>query len=154
MCKQDGRGDSVLQMKLYERAVNYYETDQMAVVHHSNYIRYFEEARISFMAQIGCPYDALEREDIISPVLAVSCKFMQPVRFGETVQIRVRLTRMSRLKCSFSYEVCDAESGELRAKGESEHGFIDRKGRPVNMQKSQPDFFAKFSAETEAEPDR
>ncbi|MBR0400084.1 MAG: acyl-CoA thioesterase [Mogibacterium sp.] len=137
-------------MKIYERTVNYYETDQMAVIHHSNYIRYFEEARISFMAQIGCPYEALEREEIRSPVLAVSCRYIQPVRFGETVQIRVRLTRMSRVKCSFSYEVCDAETGEIRARGELEHGFIDKDGRPVNMQKSKPEFFARFIAETES----
>lgn len=138
-------------MKIYERPVNYYETDQMAVIHHSNYIRYFEEARVSFMAQIGCPYDALEREGIVSPVLSVSCKYLHAVRFGETVAIKVRLTKMSRVKCSFSYEVCDAVSGELRAKGESEHGFIDRNGRPVIMQKVKPDFYEKFMAELDSE---
>ena len=138
-------------MKIYERTVNYYETDQMAVVHHSNYIRYFEEARVSFMAQIGCPYDELEEGGILSPVLSVSCKYLRAVRFGETVVIKVRLTKMSRVKCSFSYEVCDAVSGEIRAKGESEHGFIDGNGRPVIMQKIKPEFYEKFMAELDSE---
>lgn len=136
-------------MRIYRRNINYYETDQMAIVHHSNYIRYFEEARISFMAQIGCPYDVLEREEIISPVLAVSCRYIHPVRFGETVDIRVSLTKMSKVKCAFSYEVCDSETGEVRAKGESEHGFIDRNGRPVIMQRAKPEFYERFMAELE-----
>jgi acyl-CoA thioester hydrolase len=138
-------------MKFYDRKINYYETDQMAVVHHSNYIRYFEESRISFMEQIGCPYDVLEREEIISPVLEVSCRYIRPVRFGETIRIAVRLVKMSKVKCSFSYEVTDKETGELRASGRSEHGFVDRNGRPVIMPKSKPDYYELFLAELEQE---
>jgi acyl-CoA thioester hydrolase len=138
-------------MRYYDRKVNYYETDQMAVVHHSNYIRYFEEARVSFMEQIGCPYDVLEREEIISPVLEVSCKFLKPVVFGETIRIAVRLVRMSKVKCSFSYEVTDPVTGELRAKGSSEHGFVDKSGRPVIMPKAKPDYYEMFMAELEHE---
>ena len=64
-------------MRYYERKINYYETDQMAIVHHSNYIRYFEEARVSFMEQAGYPYERLEAEEILSPVINVSCKFLR-----------------------------------------------------------------------------
>ena len=59
-------------MKTYLRTVNYYETDKMGVVHHSNYIRYFEEARTYFMEQVGYPYERLEREGIMSPVIGIS----------------------------------------------------------------------------------
>ena len=50
--------------------VQYYETDQMGVVHHSNYIRWFEEARAEWMEAVGLPYAQLEAEGIASPVLS------------------------------------------------------------------------------------
>ena len=138
-------------MKSYIRKVNYYETDQMGVVHHSNYIRYFEEARISFMEQAGYPYDRLESENILSPVLGVSCKYLHALRFGDTVRIDVRMTKMSRVKCSFSYEITDAETGEIRARGTSDHGFISKDLRPVNLLKENPEFYETMSAELEPE---
>ena len=58
-------------MQAYTHKVQYYETDQMAFVHHSNYIRWFEEARIWFMEQVGAPYDAMEAQGFISPVRTV-----------------------------------------------------------------------------------
>lgn len=138
-------------VRYYERTVNYYETDQMAVVHHSNYIRYFEEARVSFMEQAGYPYDRLENEDILSPVLGVTCKYIHSIRFGDRIRIGVRLIRMTKVKCSFSYEITDAETGEIRARGTSEHGFISREGRPVILPKEKPEFYEAFLAEYEPE---
>ena len=38
---------------MYTHRVQYYETDQMGIVHHSNYIRWFEEARIDWMRDCG-----------------------------------------------------------------------------------------------------
>lgn len=138
-------------MKTYERRVNYYETDQMGIVHHSNYIRYFEEARVSFMDQVGYPYERLEREEIMSPVLGISCKYIHSVKFGDKIQIAVRLIKLSKLKCSFSYEITDAETGEIRAKGTSDHGFISRSGKPVILPKDKPEFYEAFLSEFEPE---
>lgn len=136
-------------MKSYDRVINYYETDQMAVVHHSNYFRYFEEARVSFMDQVGYTYERLEEENIMSPVLAISCKYIKAVRFGDRIRINVRLTRLSRLKCSFSYEVTDADTGEIRARGNSEHGFVTLDGRPAVLSRENPEFYNAFLAELE-----
>ena len=138
-------------MKYYERKINYYETDQMAIVHHSNYIRYFEEARVSFMEQVGYPYDRLEREGIMSPVLNVSCTYKRPVRFGDVIRIAVRLTSVTKVKCQFSYEITDAASGEIRARGTSEHGFLASDGRPVILPKEKPEFYQTFMSEFESE---
>ena len=55
----------------YIHKVQYYETDQMGIVHHSNYIRWFEEARIDLLEQLGIGYDMIEKEGIISPVIGV-----------------------------------------------------------------------------------
>ena len=138
-------------MKICDRKINYYETDQMGIVHHSNYIRFFEETRVSFMDQVGYPYERLEREEIISPVLNVSCRYVHPLRFGDTARIAVRLTSVTKVKCAFSYEITDASSGEIRAKGSSEHGFITREGKPVILPKEKPEFFRAFMEELESD---
>jgi acyl-CoA thioester hydrolase len=128
-------------MKHYDRKINYYETDQMGIVHHSNYARFFEEARISYMDQMGYPYERMEEEGIISPVLAISCKFLHSVRFGDTVRIEVSTAAVSKVKCSFAYKVIDLASGEIKARGESEHGFITKDGKPVILPKEKPEFY-------------
>ena len=58
-----------MKLKAYEHQTQYYETDQMGVIHHSNYIRWFEEARIDLMRQMGIGYEEMEAQGIISPVL-------------------------------------------------------------------------------------
>ena len=138
-------------MKYYERNINYYETDQMGFVHHSNYFRFFEEARVSFMDQIGYPYARLEEMGIMSPVLSISCKYLRAVRFGDRIRIGVRLIKMNRVKCSFSYEITDAETGEIRARGTSEHGYIGRDEKPLIISKEHPEYYAAFMAELEPE---
>ena len=138
-------------METYIRKINYYETDQMGCVHHSNYIRYFEEARTWFMERLGYPYAQLEAEGVVSPVVSVGCRYRHPVHYGETVAVRVKLTGMTRVRFTFSYEVADAYTGELRAAGQSEHCYLDRQGRIVSMQKVNPAFYERFLAAVEAE---
>ena len=70
-------------MKMYRRKVFYYETDQMGIVHHSNYIRWFEEARIDYMEQLGLGYDKMEEQGIISPVLSVEASYLRMLLFYE-----------------------------------------------------------------------
>ncbi len=128
-------------MKGYTHKVQYYETDQMAFVHHSNYIRWFEEARIWYMEQIGAPYDAMEKDGIISPVRTVNCKYLKSVHFGETVSIDIVLKEFGNILYSFAYEVRDLKSGELRAVGESSHCFINREGKVISLKKQAPELF-------------
>ena len=62
----------MIDIKNYGRKIQYYETDRMGIVHHSNYIRWMEEARIDALAQIGIPYDKIEAAGILIPVLEAS----------------------------------------------------------------------------------
>lgn len=59
----------------HRHLVQYYETDQMGVVHHSNYIRWFEEARVFFMDQMGFGYDKMEKSGVSSPVIEARCAY-------------------------------------------------------------------------------
>lgn len=61
-----------MKLHTYEHRTQYYETDQMGIIHHSNYIRWFEEARTDLMRQMGIGYDEMEGQGIISPVLSVT----------------------------------------------------------------------------------
>lgn len=138
-------------MHFFSRRVNYYETDRMGVVHHSNYIRYFEEARTFFMEEVGYPYSRLEEEGIMSPVTAIACEYKKPVHYPDIIKIAVYLVSMTKFRCTFRYEVTDADTGEIRATGRSEHCYLYKTGSIVNMLKSNPEFYNTFLAEVDGE---
>ena len=72
--------------RIYERTINYYETDKMGVVHHSNYIRFLEEARCYWLQSIEMPFDLLEDNGITIPVLGVNCTYKYHVKFGDKIK--------------------------------------------------------------------
>ena len=76
-------------MEKYRHTVQYYETDRMGCTHHSNYIRWMEEARIDFFDRLGWSYQKFEDEGVISPVTAIECKYKQTTTFPEDVYISV-----------------------------------------------------------------
>ena len=130
--------------QLFERNINYYETDKMGVVHHSNYIRFFEEARCQFLKDANLPYDMLEEKGIMSPVLGVSCKYKRHVTFGDTIQIETSIKEFSGVKFTVQYKVYNKNTGELCVEGESNHCFTDSSLRPLNMKKHHPDIYENF----------
>ena len=129
----------------YRHKAQYYETDTMKIVHHSNYIRWMEEARVDMLEQMGLGYDAMEKEGILSPVLAVQCAFKAMTRFPETVEIEVRLARYTGVKFELSYRICGPD-GSLRAEGTSAHCFIDGSGRPLSLRRRFPAWDKTFCA--------
>ena len=136
-------------MKKCEHKTQYYETDQMGVVHHSNYIRWFEEARTNLLEQIGIGYDKMEQQGIISPVIGLSCEYKKTTRFSETVDITARITSLTGIKFSTYYEIIEKESGELRCKGETKNCFLDRAGKPLNIKKKYPEVYKLLHGELE-----
>lgn len=136
-------------MQGYEHQAQYYETDQMGIIHHSNYIRWFESARIWFMRQIGVDYADMEKAGIISPVLEVHCEYKSMVHFGETVEILLRIEKYNGVKLELSYIIQDKETQEIRTYGSSKHCFLDREGRPISLKKVNPVFDIAFRAAME-----
>lgn len=128
----------------YIRKVNYYETDQMAIVHHSNYIRWFEEARLDALEQLGISYSEMEQGGFLIPVLDVSCQYMKTVRYGDTVEIQLTLTRFTGLKFDFSYKVYNKKTGELATTGTSSHCILGSDFRPVRLKKEYPEIYHMF----------
>lgn len=125
----------------YLRTARFYETDGMQYVHHSNHIRWMEEARMDFMAKRGFSYREMEARGVVMPVVSVSCRYVKPILFDDTVVIYTSLDRMTGVRAKFSYRM-ETPQGELVAAGESEHCFLDEKTRvPVNLIKRWPEAF-------------
>ena len=82
-----------LRIRPYEHHAKYYETDQMGIIHHSNYVKWMEEARLDLMDQIGLNYRQMEDMEIISPVLSISVEYHSMVHFDDTVVIYTKLLR-------------------------------------------------------------
>ncbi|MCH5266960.1 MAG: acyl-CoA thioesterase [Lachnospiraceae bacterium] len=131
-----------MEVAVYRRKVNYYETDQMGVVHHSNYIRYFEEARIDLMEKVGLPYADMEENGLIIPVLSVECHYGKPVLFGKDFEVHSRLVKFDGLKMEFVYEIWS--EGQLCTTGNSKHCFLDKDMKPVRMKRVYPEIFQKM----------
>lgn len=125
-------------MEIYTRKVHYYETDQMGIVHHSNYIRWFEEARIDMLDKMGLPMDKIEQLGVQIPVLSVTCNYRNMTRFNDIVSVGLNIEKYNGIKMKISYEIRNIKTNEITNTGSSEHCFLDMKGNIVSIKKSFP----------------
>ena len=121
----------------YLHKVQYYETDRMGITHHSNYIRWMEEARIDFLSQLGWDYDRLESEGIISPVLGVQVKYKKSTTFPDEISIAVSVADYRNVRLKLAYEMKNRQ-GETVCTAESEHCFINENGNLIVLKKQFP----------------
>lgn len=106
--------------------VRYYETDQMAVVHHSNYVRYFEIARDEMMVQLGFPIERCEAElGILVPIVSLECHFRHPARMGDVVTATAEVKRVPMAKMVILQTVVN-QDGVLCAEGTVTLGFLNK----------------------------
>ena len=134
-----------MNIKPYVRKTHYYETDQMAIIHHANYIHWMEEARVDFMEQIGYSYNRAVSTGIDFALLSISCEYKSMVRFGDTVNIQVSISSLSASKMTVQYRITDAATDKLCNVGESTHCYFDAsKKRPVSLKKALPEIYDLF----------
>lgn len=107
--------------------VRYYEADAQGVVHHANYFKYFELARVEQLSAMGYNYAELEKSGVMLVVNKIGCKFLRPARFGDTIRIWLRTQRAVGARIDHVYRV--TRGGELLAEAESTLACIDREGR-------------------------
>ena len=125
--------------------VRYYETDQMAVVHHSNYIRYFEIARDEMMVQLGFPIERCEKElNVLVPIVSVECHFRHPARMGDVLTATAQIDRVPMAKLPVKQAVYN-QDGVLCAEGTVTLGFLDAGTfTPVRCPEVITDLFEKY----------
>ena len=131
---------------IYERKINYYETDRMGVVHHSNYIRFLEEARCDWLEKVGMPFEVLEEKGLTIPVLAVNCEYKHHVTFADVIQIKVFVKEYTGVRMTVGYDVRDKKTGKIVIIAETKHCFTDKNLRPVNLKKYFPEFHNKYES--------
>ena len=129
----------------YERKVFYYETDKMSIVHHSNYIRIFEESRVWFMEQAGMPFEKIEEQGILMPVLSVNCRYIKPLVFDETFAVYPKITKFNGVRLELENRIISRLDGSLCAEGSSSHCFTDLNMKPIRTKTNFPDIYRLFS---------
>ena len=128
----------------YKRAVNYYETDRMRIVHHSNYIRYFEEARLLMLQELVMDYAQMEKMGIIIPVTFAECQYLLPLRFGDEIIIDTYMTKYDGIKMEVDYRIYRKDSDVLCTTGRTGHCFLDEDLKPIRMKRKFPELYGKL----------
>ncbi len=129
---------------IYERKINYYETDRMGIVHHSNYIRFMEEARCEWLESVDLPFATIEEAGITIPTLGVSCEYKHRVTFGDTILIKMYTTEYTGVRMTVTYTITNKATGEVVTTGETKHCFTNKELKPINLKKCAPEFSKKF----------
>jgi acyl-CoA thioester hydrolase len=111
--------------------VSFYETDAMGIVHHSNYVRFFEHARVQYLIDHDRPYTAYMGEGLHMPVTRVEAVYMRPCRFADAIDVTCWVSWVRAASLGFHYRL--SVQGELVAHGSSDHAIIDETGRPQRL---------------------
>jgi len=115
-------------------AVRYHETDQMHVVHHSQYVNYFELGRTEMMRASGLDYAGMERRGVLLAVVEVGLRYLRPARFGDELAIETSITSVERVRVRFDYSVRRAGAdGELLCRGHTLLACVDRELAPRRL---------------------
>ena len=125
---------------MYEHKIQYYETDKMGITHHSNYIRFMEEARVDWLDKIGWNFAKLESMGLTSPVLSVKCEYKKSTTYSDVILIKLSLGSYNGIKMKIKYEMTNKETNEIVAIGETQHCFLNDKGFPIIIKKAYPEF--------------
>ena len=115
--------------------VRFVETDMMGVVHHSNYLRWFEMARVEYLRRANVLLPELIQAGILFPITDVQCKYIQSAHFDELVRVEAVLEDFSRAKLCFRYKVWRDEDHVLLAEGSTQNVFTGNNGRIVRLPK-------------------
>ena len=123
--------------------VRYYETDQMGIVHHSNYVRYFECGRVDMLKKFGLPIEKIEEAGVMLPVVSVECRYKVPARLGDTLKVVTLIDEVPRAKLVIRTEIFNPD-GLLCCEGKVILGFINSQTRrPVRCPDELADVFDK-----------
>lgn len=117
---------------MYNHYVQYYETDKMGITHHSNYIRWMEEARLDFFKNLGFDYLEFEKQGIISPVIGLNnIRFRKPSTVGDVVSIEVTVKAYNSLVLTVHYVMKKGDVVILD--GDSDHCFLSKEGKMMPL---------------------
>lgn len=126
-------------MENYKHSIHYYETDKMSITHHSNYVRFMEEARTDFLSRLGWGYDRFEKDGVVSPVVSISCEYKKTSTFPEELEIIVGVKAVTSVRVRFCYTMLRGR--DIICTAESEHCFLNADGGIVRLSREYPEFY-------------
>lgn len=139
-------------MWTYSRRVKYYETDRMGVVHHTNYLRFLEDARMDWIGEHLMNYHQMEESGVIIPAASASGNFRSFLRYDDPFTVEMKLISYTGVRMTFSYRVVNSDTGVLCYEGETTHFFSTdgyRTGKeysPISIKRSHPEWHEKLLA--------
>jgi acyl-CoA thioester hydrolase len=130
--------------------VGFVDTDMMGVVHHSNYFRWFEAARVAWLKQAGVSLQELMGDGFLFPISDARCSYKKPALYDDYLKIYVKMLELSRAKMIFIYQV--RRDDVLLTDGYTCNVFANSKGKPVRLSNKYYQLLLKFSEAEKAAP--
>ncbi len=128
--------------------VRFVETDMMGVVHHANYLRWFEMGRVAYLRACGISLGDLMAADIIFPITEVQVKYKNSCTFDDDFEVQTTMSAFNKAKMDFTYRVIRLRDGAVAVEGHTRNVFTDREGHIVRLE---PQWFDKIKQVFDAE---
>ena len=113
--------------------VRFVETDAMGVVHHANYLRWFEMGRVAYLKEADVYLNPLMEEGIVFPITDVSCKYRSSGRFDDEIAIETTAEAITPVKMVFNYTVRRLADGVVLATGRTQNVFTNKEGKIIRL---------------------
>lgn len=126
--------------------VRYVETDKMNVVHHSNYLIYFEAGRTEFITKCDMSYSDMEKLGILMPLVESNCKYLQGAKYEDELLIKTWIKELTPIKVEFNYLVIRDKDQKEIAKGSTLHAFVSNDFKIINLKKKYPEILGKLQS--------
>lgn len=121
--------------------VRYAETDQMGIVHHSNYPVWYEVGRTDFIKAMGISYSEMENRGILVPLLSLDCQYRRPALYEDELTVRTHLVRANAVKMEFEYQIFKKGEYEPINTGHTLHGIVNHNLQPIPLKRTHPDIY-------------
>ena len=105
--------------------VNFFDTDLMGVVHHSNYIRWFEIGRVEYLRSIGINLNEMMADGILFPITNIDAQYHSPAHFDDILEIETTATALTKVKMEFEYKIFREGEDKLLVSGHSQNVFTN-----------------------------
>ena len=105
--------------------VHFYNTDEMGVVHHANYVRWFETGRVEYLRSIGITLTEMIEDGFLFPITEVRAKYLHSAKFDDELELETTALELTKIKMEFSYKISRVGDGQILAKGFTQNVFTD-----------------------------
>lgn len=126
--------------------VRYAETDQMGIAYYANHFIWFEIGRAELLRALGISYASLEERGLFTPVVEAYCKYKTPAKYDELIEVDTSIVMVKGARMRFDYQIRHHDSGQTIAEGYTVMAFVDRRGRPIAIERVYPDVYERLRA--------